>query len=147
MKTVIVAEKKSVAEDLVRALLSGRPETHDGFFSSGDTAVTYCSGHLVGLAEPDEYPGKNWSSWRFDTLPVVPDGLDFRYKPVNERAAKQLGVIKQLTRNADLVVNACEPAGKESSSFGTPCAGAAGERDENQGSQVISRLNGCGTTR
>jgi DNA topoisomerase-3 len=112
MKTVIVAEKKSVAEDLVRALLNGRAETHDGFFSSGDTAVTYCSGHLVGLAEPDEYPGKNWSSWRFDTLPVVPDELEFRYQPVNERAAKQLGVIKQLTRNADLVVNACD-AGRE----------------------------------
>ena len=58
MKTVIVAEKKSVAEDLVKALLNGRAETHDGFYSSGELAITYCSGHLVGLAEPDEYPGK-----------------------------------------------------------------------------------------
>jgi DNA topoisomerase-3 len=112
MKTVIVAEKKSVAEDLVKALLSGRVETHDGFFSSGNIAITYCSGHLVGLAEPDEYPGKDWSYWRFDSLPLIPENLEFVYKPISERAAKQLGVIKKLTREADLIVNACD-AGRE----------------------------------
>ena len=112
MKTVIVAEKKSVAEDLVKALLNGRAETHDGFYSSGEIAITYCSGHLVGLAEPDEYPGKNWSSWQFSSLPLIPEGLEFLCKPVSERAAKQLGVIKKLAREADLVVNACD-AGRE----------------------------------
>ena len=112
MKTVIVAEKKSVAEDLVKALLNGRAETHDGFYSSGEIAITYCSGHLVGLAEPDEYPGKNWSSWQFSSLPLIPEGLEFLCKPVGERAAKQLGVIKRLAREADLIVNACD-AGRE----------------------------------
>ena len=98
MKTVIVAEKKSVAEDLVKALLNGRAETHDGFYSSGEIAITYCSRHLVELAEPDEYPGKNWSSWQFSSLPLIPEGLEFLCKPVSERAAKQLGVIKKLAR-------------------------------------------------
>jgi DNA topoisomerase III len=112
VKTVVVAEKKSVAEDLVKALLNGRAQAHDGFFSSGDVAITYCSGHLVGLAEPDEYPGKGWSTWKFDSLPLLPQDLDFVYKPVSERAAKQLGVIKKLTRESDLVVNACD-AGRE----------------------------------
>ena len=65
MKTVIVAEKKSVAEDLVKALLNGRAETHDGFYSWGEIAITYCRGHLVCMAEPHEYPGKNWLSWQF----------------------------------------------------------------------------------
>ena len=51
---MVVAEKKSVAEDLVKALLNGRAQAHEGFFCSGDVAITYCSGHLVGLAEPDE---------------------------------------------------------------------------------------------
>ena len=109
---MVVAEKKSVAEDLVKALLNGRAQAHDGFFSSGDVAITYCSGHLVGLAEPDEYPGKGWSTWKFDSLPLLPQDLDFVYKPVSERAAKQLGVIKKLTRESDLVVNACD-AGRE----------------------------------
>src|SRR5260370_9425702 len=90
IKTVIVAEKKSVAEDLVKALLNGRAQAHDGFFSSGDVAITYCSGHLVGLAEPDEYPGKGWSTWKFNSLPLLPQDLHFAYKPVSERAAKQL---------------------------------------------------------
>jgi len=112
VRTVIVAEKKSVAEDLVKALLNGRAQTHEGCFSSGDVTITYCSGHLVGLAEPDEYPQKTWSSWQFDSLPLIPDGLEFGYKPVNERAAKQLGVIKRLTRESDLIVNACD-AGRE----------------------------------
>jgi DNA topoisomerase III len=107
MKTVIVAEKKSVAEDLVGALLNGRAETHDGFFASGETTITYCSGHLVGLAEPDEYPGKNWASWQFGSLPLIPEGLEFLYRPVSDKAVKQLGIIKKLTREADLVVNAC----------------------------------------
>lgn len=112
MKTVIVAEKKSVAEDLVKALLNGRAETHDGFFSSGEIAVTYCSGHLVSLAEPVEYPGKNWATWQFGSLPLIPEGLEFLYKPVSEKAAKQLGIIKKLAREADLIVNACD-AGRE----------------------------------
>ena len=112
MRTVIIAEKRSVAEDLVKALLNGRAQTHDGFFSSGDVAITYCSGHLVGLAEPDDYPGKGWSSWQFDSLPLTPQELEFVYKPVSERAAKQLSVIKKLTRESDLVVNACD-AGRE----------------------------------
>ena len=112
VRTVIVAEKRSVAEDLVKALLNGRGQAHDGFFSFGDVVITYCSGHLVGLAEPDEYPGTRWSSWQFDSLPLVPQDLEFVYKPVNERAAKQLGVIKKLARESDLVVNACD-AGRE----------------------------------
>jgi DNA topoisomerase III len=112
VKTVIVAEKKSVALDLVGALLNGRAETHDGFFVSGETTITYCSGHLVGLAEPDEYPGKNWASWQFDSLPLIPEGLEFLYRPVSDKAAKQLGIIKKLTREADVVVNACD-AGRE----------------------------------
>src|SRR5215475_6049818 len=88
VRTVIVAEKRSVAEDLVKALLNGRGQAHDGFFSFGDVVITYCSGHLVGLVEPDAYPGKGWSSWQFDSLPLVPQDLEFVYKPVNERAAK-----------------------------------------------------------
>ena len=110
MRTVIIAEKKNVAEDLVKALLNGRAETQDGFFSSGDIVITYCSGHLVGLAEPDEYPQKGWSSWQFDSLPLIPE--EFLYKAVSERAAKQLRVIKKLTRESDLIVNACD-AGRE----------------------------------
>jgi DNA topoisomerase III len=112
VRTVIVAEKRSVAEDLVKALLNGRAQAHDGFFSSGDVIITYCSAHLVGLAEPNEYPGKGWSTWQFDSLPLIPQDLDFVYKPVSERAGKQLSVIKKLTRESDLVVNACD-AGRE----------------------------------
>ena len=73
--------------------------------------VTWAVGHLVQLAEPDEYDPK-YKKWRMADLPIVPD--EFRLVVRDERSRKQMTVItKELGRkDVDTVVNACD-AGRE----------------------------------
>src|SRR3954466_13640194 len=109
-KTLVIAEKPSVGRDLTRAL-PGAFAKHEGYLESDAHVVTWAVGHLVQLAEPDEYDAK-YKKWRMADLPIVPD----RFKLVvrDERSKKQMGVVtKQLGRDdVDLVVNACD-AGRE----------------------------------
>src|SRR6201989_235931 len=109
-KTLIIAEKPSVGRDLTRA----RPGTfskHEGYLESDEHVVTWAVGHLVQLAEPDEYDPK-YKKWRMADLPIVPD----RFKLVvrDERSRKQMSVITRLLKRDDVdeVINACD-AGRE----------------------------------
>src|SRR5436190_7428189 len=109
-KTLVIAEKPSVGRDLAR-VLPGPFEKKEGYLASPEHVVTWAVGHLVQLAEPDEYDPK-FKKWRMADLPIVPD----RFKLVvrDERSRKQMTVIKrQLDRDeVDQVVNACD-AGRE----------------------------------
>jgi DNA topoisomerase-3 len=109
-KTLVIAEKPSVGRDLAR-VLPGPFEKKEGYLESPEHVVTWAVGHLVQLAEPDEYDPK-FKKWRMADLPIVPD----RFKLVvrDERSRKQMTVIKrQLDRDdVEQVVNACD-AGRE----------------------------------
>src|ERR671921_887075 len=109
-KTLVIAEKPSVGRDLTRTL-PGAFQKHEGYLESDTHVVTWAVGHLVQLAEPEEY-GTQYKKWRMADLPIVPD----RFKLVvrDERSKKQMSVVtKQLKRDdVDLVVNACD-AGRE----------------------------------
>src|SRR5919205_567461 len=109
-KTLVIAEKPSVGRDLTR-VLPGAFQKHEGYLESDSHVVTWAVGHLVQLAEPEEY-GAQYKKWRMADLPIVPD----RFKLVvrDERSKKQMTVIsKQLKRDdVDRVVNACD-AGRE----------------------------------
>src|SRR5256714_6047747 len=109
-KTLVIAEKPSVGRDLVGAL-PGAFTKHEGYLESDAHVVTWAVGHLVQLAEPDEYDAK-YKKWRMADLPIVPD----RFKLVvrDERSKKQMGVVTKLLGrdDVDLVVNACD-AGRE----------------------------------
>jgi DNA topoisomerase-3 len=109
-KTLIIAEKPSVGRDLTRAL-PGQFTKHEGFLESDEHVVTWAVGHLVQLAEPDEYDPK-YKKWRMADLPIVPDKFDLVVR--DERSRKQFTVIsKQLARaDVDEVINACD-AGRE----------------------------------
>jgi DNA topoisomerase III len=109
-KTLVIAEKPSVGRDLTRAL-PGSFAKHEGFLESDTHVITWAVGHLVQLAEPDEYDAK-FKKWRMADLPIVPD--DFKLVVRDERSRKQMSVItRQLKRaDVDLVVNACD-AGRE----------------------------------
>lgn len=109
-KTLVIAEKPSVGRDLAR-VLPGAFSKHEGYLESDSHVVTWAVGHLVQLAEPDEYDAK-FKKWRMADLPIVPD--DFRLVVRDERSRKQLTVIKKLLGRADVenVVNACD-AGRE----------------------------------
>jgi DNA topoisomerase III len=118
-KTLVVAEKPSVARDLASTLPGSfkqskdktHLETQDGSTDNGGYIVTWAVGHLVGLAPPDEYDPK-LKKWRFADLPILPD--HFKLIPNDERAGKQLKAIHRLmaSDDVDLIVNACD-AGRE----------------------------------
>ncbi|HTY95888.1 MAG TPA: DNA topoisomerase 3 [Solirubrobacteraceae bacterium] len=109
-KTLLVAEKPSVGQDLAR-VLTGPFQKQEGYLEGPDDIVTWAVGHLVQLAEPDAYNAK-YKSWRMADLPIVPD----RFKLVvrDERSRKQMSVITRLLAREDVeeVVNACD-AGRE----------------------------------
>src|SRR5438552_12399435 len=109
-KTLVIAEKPSVGRDIAR-VLPGPFQNHEGYTEGPEDVITWAVGHLVQLAEPDEYDAK-YKKWRMADLPIVPD----RFKLVvrDERSKKQMSVVtKQLGRDdVDLVVNACD-AGRE----------------------------------
>ena len=109
-KTLVVAEKPSVGRDLSRAL-PGPFQKHEGYLESDSHVVTWAVGHLVQLAEPDEYDPK-YKKWRMADLPIVPD--EFKLVVRDERSRKQFTVISKLLRrdDVDLVINACD-AGRE----------------------------------
>ena len=111
-KTLIVAEKPSVARDLAAALPGSFKQSKDKTSLEGDDhVVTWAVGHLVGLAEPDAYDPK-LKKWRFADLPIVPD--EFKLVPNDDRAKKQLNAIHKLMAREDVdqVINACD-AGRE----------------------------------
>ena len=109
-KTLVIAEKPSVGRDLAR-VLPGPFAKQEGFLEGPEYTITWAVGHLVQLAEPDEYDAK-YKRWKMADLPIVPE----RFKLVvrDERSRKQMSVVTaQLGRkDVDEVVNACD-AGRE----------------------------------
>src|ERR671937_365444 len=93
-KTLDIAEKPSVGRDLTR-VLPGAFAKHEGYLESESHVVTWAVGHLVQLAEPDEYDDK-YKKWRMADLPIVPD----RFKLVvrDERSQKQMSAVKELLK-------------------------------------------------
>ena len=109
-KTLVIAEKPSVGLELT-AVLPGPFTKHEGYLEGPEHIVTWAVGHLVQLADPDEYD-ERFKRWRMADLPIVPD----RFKLVvrDERSKKQMNAVKRLLGRDDIdrVVNACD-AGRE----------------------------------
>jgi DNA topoisomerase III len=82
------------------------------FLESDDYVITWAVGHLVQLAEPEEYDEK-WKKWRMADLPIVPPN-GFKLTPRDAKAKKQLKLIETLLKRDDIdqVINACD-AGRE----------------------------------
>src|SRR3989440_4211612 len=110
MKTLIIAEKPSVGSDLAGAL-PGAFAKSEPYPESDDYVVTWAVGHLVELAQPEDYDEK-LKKWRMADLPIVPE--DFRLKPRDAKSKKQLTAIRKLLARPDVdrVINACD-AGRE----------------------------------
>jgi DNA topoisomerase-3 len=109
-KTLLVAEKPSVGQDLAR-VLPGPFKKGEGLLEGPEHVITWAVGHLVQLAEPEAYDAK-YKSWRMADLPIVPER--FKLEVRDERSRKQMSVVsKQLAReDVEEVVNACD-AGRE----------------------------------
>ncbi|WP_418316862.1 DNA topoisomerase III [Piscinibacter sakaiensis] len=111
-KTLIIAEKPSVAQDIVRALTPqvGKFEKHDDYFENETYLVTSAVGHLVEIKAPEEYDVKR-GKWSFNHLPVIPPHFDLA--PI-DKAKTRLNAVVRLVKRKDVteLINACD-AGRE----------------------------------
>jgi DNA topoisomerase-3 len=111
-KSLIIAEKPSVAQDIVRALTpsAGKFEKHSDHFENERYVVSYAVGHLVEIKAPEEYEVKR-GKWSFAHLPVIPPHFDLA--PI-EKAKSRLNAVVKLIKRKDVseLINACD-AGRE----------------------------------
>jgi DNA topoisomerase-3 len=108
-KQLVIAEKPSVGQDYARAL-GGGFQKHEGYLESDEHIVSWAIGHLVELAEPEDYD-ESLKRWSIKTLPVLPE--HFKLRP-DARNKKQLDILKRLIKRDDVddIVNGCD-AGRE----------------------------------
>ena len=111
-KSLIIAEKPSVAQDIVRALTptAGKFDKHDEYFESNTYLVTSAVGHLLEIKAPEEFDVKR-GKWSFAHLPVIPPHFDLN--PI-DKSKGRLGAIVKLVKRKDVseLINACD-AGRE----------------------------------
>lgn len=111
-KTLIIAEKPSVAQDIVRALtpVVGKFDKHDDHFENEQYVVSSAVGHLVEIAAPEEFDVKR-GKWSFANLPVIPPHFDLN--PIDKNKGR-LNALSKLIRRKDVtaLINACD-AGRE----------------------------------
>jgi DNA topoisomerase-3 len=108
---LFIAEKPNVARAIAGVL--GVTGKGNGYIVCGNDTITWCFGHMLEQAEPDEYTpddvprGSNGKKlWRVDDLPIIPQSWVLNPK---EDAKEQLTVIGSLLKQADAVVNAGDP--------------------------------------
>jgi DNA topoisomerase-3 len=111
-KSLIIAEKPSVAQDIVRALTPsvGKFDKHDEYFENERYIVTSAVGHLLEIKAPEEYDVKR-GKWSFAHLPVIPPHFDLN--PI-DKSKGRLNAIVKLVKRKDVseLINACD-AGRE----------------------------------
>ncbi len=111
-KSLIIAEKPSVAQDIVRALTpsAGKFDKHDEYFESEKYIVTSAVGHLLEIKAPEEFDVKR-GKWSFANLPVIPP--HFELNPI-DKSKGRLNAIVKLVKRKDVseLINACD-AGRE----------------------------------
>ncbi len=107
-KTLIIAEKPSVAGDIARVL--GGFTKHAEYFENDDYVVSSAVGHLLEIAAPEEFEVKR-GKWSFANLPVIPPHFDLN--PIVKSEAR-LKVLAKLLKRKDIskLINACD-AGRE----------------------------------
>lgn len=93
-KSVVIAEKPSVARDIARVLKCNKKG--NGFLEGDKYIVTWALGHLVTLADPESYDVK-YKTWNLEDLPMLPERLKLT---VIKQTGKQFNAVKsQLSRN------------------------------------------------
>ncbi len=105
---LVIAEKPSVAQSL--AAVIGAVTRKDGYLEGNGWYVSWCLGHLAGLADADTY-NPDYAKWRYDDLPILPEHWRFT---ITKGKREQFDVLRTLLRQEDVteVINACD-AGRE----------------------------------
>ena len=96
MKHLVIAEKPSVARDIARVL--GCTKKTNTYIEGTDYIVTWALGHLVTLADPEQYGGQ-YKTWNMDTLPMLPK--DWKLVVIKQ-TTRQYNAIKELIYRKDV---------------------------------------------
>ena len=105
---LVIAEKPSVAQSIAAVL--GAAQKHDGFIEGGGYIVSWCIGHLVGLAPAHDYD-ERYSKWRQEDLPILPG--DWQYTVAADKK-KQFAALRELMNRKDVESLVCATdAGRE----------------------------------
>ena len=105
---LVIAEKPSVAQSL--AAVIGAATRKDGYLEGNGWYVSWCLGHLAGLADADTY-NPDYAKWHYDNLPILPEHWRFT---ITKGKREQFDVLRTLLRQEDVteVINVCD-AGRE----------------------------------
>jgi len=108
-KTLIIAEKPSVANDLAK-VLPGKFKRSRTHFENDKYVVSYAVGHLVSICYPEEIDSK-YQKWNLKDLPILPQSFPLKSLPDTK---SQLNALQKLIRRKDIdsIINACD-AGRE----------------------------------
>lgn len=108
---LFIAEKPSVAKAIAAEL--GQTNKGDGFIQCSDDKITWCFGHMLEQAEPDEYTSDDIPTnsngkkiWRVEDLPIIPETWILQPK---DDAKKQLNIIGKLIKEASEIISAGDP--------------------------------------
>ncbi|MGM1050647.1 MAG: DNA topoisomerase III [Bacillota bacterium] len=96
MKALILAEKPSVAREIARVM--GSREKHKNYFEGPKYVVTWALGHLVGLAEPEDYDHK-YQTWALEDLPILPGNMKLK---VLRETSHQFKTVQFLLKRKDI---------------------------------------------
>lgn len=105
---LVISEKPSVAQSLSKVL--GASARHDSYLEGNGYLVSWCFGHLAGLADADFYDPR-YAKWKMEDLPIIPSSFQFR---IAEDKHNQFDVLQKLMLREDVteIINACD-AGRE----------------------------------
>lgn len=96
MYKLVIAEKPSVAQSIAKVI--GAYKRQDGYMEGSGYLVSWCVGHLVGLAQADRYE-ERYKKWSYDDLPIAPE--HWKYEVASDKK-KQFGILKQLMFRDDV---------------------------------------------
>jgi DNA topoisomerase III len=96
MKVLVLAEKPSVGKEIARVLNCNIK--NKGYFEGSGYVVTWALGHLVTLAEPEDYEDK-YKQWRLEDLPMIPGNMKLK---VIRETSHQFGVVINLMKRGDM---------------------------------------------
>ena len=107
-KTLVIAEKPSVAADIAKAL--GGFSRKGDYYENDNYVISSAVGHLLEICEPEEFKVKK-GKWSFSHLPVIPSHFDLQ--PIENTQERLKLLLKLINRkDVDEIINACD-AGRE----------------------------------
>jgi DNA topoisomerase-3 len=99
MKSLVLAEKPSVARELARVL--GCTQKHKNYMEGSQYIVTWALGHLIELKMPEHYDTK-YKTWNLEDLPIIPEKMGLK---VMKQTSQQFHAIEGLAKRKD--INEC----------------------------------------